>query len=307
MPPDTIHVAREVGDALASGRAIVALESTLITHGLPFPANVETALAMEAAVRESGAVPATIAVLGGKIVVGISAADIERLATLPAGKVRKCSRRDLPIAAALGEDASTTVAATLIVADLAGIRVFATGGIGGVHRGHPHDVSADLLELGRTPVAVVCSGAKAILDVPLTAEVLETQGVAILGFRTSTLPGFYTRSTGLPVDVTVQTPEEAARIVAAARRLGTRQGLLVAVPVPDGDALSQDKVEKAVVSALAEAEARGIRGKAVTPFLLERVADLSGGESRRANISLLINNARIAGQIASALSRIDGA
>ena len=307
MPPDTIHVAREVGDALASGRAIVALESTLITHGLPFPANVETALAMEAAVRESGAVPATIAVLGGKIVVGISAADIERLATLPAGKVRKCSRRDLPIAAALGEDASTTVAATLIVADLAGIRVFATGGIGGVHRGHPHDVSADLLELGRTPVAVVCSGAKAILDVPLTAEVLETQGVAILGFRTSTLPGFYTRSTGLPVDVTVQTPEEAARIVAAARRLGTRQGLLVAVPVPDGDALSQDKVEKAVVSALTEAEARGIRGKAVTPFLLERVADLSGGESRRANIALLINNARIAGQIASALSRIDGA
>ena len=307
MPPDTIHVAREVGDALASGRAIVALESTLITHGLPFPANVETALAMEAAVRESGAVPATIAVLGGKIVVGISAADIERLATLPAGKVRKCSRRDLPIAAALGEDASTTVAATLIVADLAGIRVFATGGIGGVHRGNPHDVSADLIELGRTPVAVVCSGAKAILDVPLTAEVLETQGVAILGFRTSTLPGFYTRSTGLPVDVTVQTPEEAARIVAAARRLGTRQGLLVAVPVPDGDALSQDKVEKAVVSALAEAEARGIRGKAVTPFLLERVADLSGGESRRANISLLINNARIAGQIASALSRIDGA
>ena len=307
MPPDTIHVAREVGDALASGRAIVALESTLITHGLPFPANVETALAMEAAVRESGAVPATIAVLGGKIVVGISAADIERLATLPAGKVRKCSRRDLPIAAALGEDASTTVAATLIVADLAGIRVFATGGIGGVHRGHPHDVSADLLELGRTPVAVVCSGAKAILDVPLTAEVLETQGVAILGFRTSTLPGFYTRSTGLPVDVTVQTPEEAARIVAAARRLGTRQGLLVAVPVPDGDALSQDKVEKAVVSALAEAEARGIRGKAVTTFLLERVADLSCGESRRANIALLINNARIAGQIASALSRIDGA
>ena len=307
MPPDTIHVAREVGDALASGRAIVALESTLITHGLPFPANVETALAMEAAVRESGAVPATIAVLGGKIVVGISAADIERLATLPAGKVRKCSRRDLPIAVALGEDASTTVAATLIVADLAGIRVFATGGIGGVHRGNPHDVSADLMELGRTPVAVVCSGAKAILDVPLTAEVLETQGVAILGFRTSTLPGFYTRSTGLPVDVTVQTPEEAARIVAAARRLGTRQGLLVAVPVPDGDALSQDKVEKAVVSALTEAEARGIRGKAVTPFLLERVADLSGGESRRANIALLINNARIAGQIASALSRIDGA
>ncbi len=306
MLPDSIHVAPDVRDALASGRAVVALESTLITHGLPYPANVETALAMEAAVRESGAVPATIAVLGGKITVGISVDEVRRLAKLPAGKVRKCSRRDLPIAVALGEDASTTVAATLIVADLAGIRVFATGGIGGVHRGHPYDVSADLVELGRTPVAVVCSGAKAILDLPLTAEFLETQGVAILGFMTSTLPGFYTRSTGLPVDVTVQTPEEAARIIAAARLLGTRQGLLVAVPVPEKDALPGERVEMAVASALAEAETRGIRGKAVTPFLLERVAELSGGESRRANVSLLINNARIAGLIASALGRIAG-
>jgi pseudouridine-5'-phosphate glycosidase len=306
VPPDSIHVAPEIRDALASGRAVVALESTLITHGLPYPANVETALAMEAAVRESGAVPATIAVLRGRITVGISADDIQRLAKLPAGRVRKCSRRDLPIAAALGEDASTTVAATLIVADLAGIRVFATGGIGGVHRGHPYDVSADLVELGRTPVAVVCSGAKAILDLPLTVEFLETQGVAILGFMTSTLPGFYTRSSGLPVDVTVQTPEEAARIISAARRLGTRQGILVAVPVPEKDALPGERVEKAVASALEEAEVRGIRGKAVTPFLLERVAELSGGDSRRANISLLINNARIAGLIASALGRIAG-
>ena len=306
MLPDSIHVAPEVGDALASARAVVALESTLITHGLPHPSNAETALAMEAAVRESGAVPATIAVLRGRITVGISAEDIQRLARLPPGKVRKCSRRDLPIAVALGEDASTTVAATLIVADLAGIKVFATGGIGGVHRGNPHDISADLVELGRTPVAVVCSGAKAILDLPLTVEYLETQGVAILGYMTSTLPGFYTRSSGLPVDVTVQTPDEAARIISAAIRLGTRQGILVAVPVPEKDALPEERVEKAVASALAEAEARGIRGKAVTPFLLERVADLSGGESRRANISLLINNARIAGLIASALGRILG-
>jgi pseudouridine-5'-phosphate glycosidase len=303
---ESIHVAPEVADALASGRAVVALESTLITHGLPHPTNVETALAMEAAVRESGAVPATIAVLRGKITVGISAKDIERLAGLPRDRVRKCSRRDLPIAAALGEDASTTVAATLIVAQLAGIGIFATGGIGGVHRGHPFDVSADLVELGRNPVAVVCSGAKAILDLPLTVEVLETQGVAILGYMTSTFPGFYTRSTGLPVDVTVQTPEEAARIIAAARRLGTRQGLLVAVPVPEPDALPNDQVERAVAAALSEAESRGIRGKAVTPFLLERVAELSGGASRRANISLLVNNARVAGRIASALCRMAG-
>jgi pseudouridine-5'-phosphate glycosidase len=303
---ESIHVAPEVADALASGRAVVALESTLITHGLPHPTNVETALAMEAAVRESGAVPATIAVLRGKITVGISAKDIERLAGLPRDRVRKCSRRDLPIAAALGEDASTTVAATLIVAQLAGIGIFATGGIGGVHRGHPFDVSADLVELGRNPVAVVCSGAKAILDLPLTVEVLETQGVAILGYMTSTFPGFYARSTGLPVDVTVQTPEEAARIIAAARRLGTRQGLLVAVPVPEPDALPNDQVERAVAAALSEAESRGIRGKAVTPFLLERVAELSGGTSRRANISLLVNNARVAGRIASALCRMAG-
>ncbi|MGD1031715.1 MAG: pseudouridine-5'-phosphate glycosidase [Opitutaceae bacterium] len=306
MPPSKIQVAKEVAEALAARKAVVALESTLITHGLPFPINAETALAMEAAVRESGAVPATIAVLGGMITVGVSAGDIRRLAQLPRDSVRKCSRKDLPIAVALGEDASTTVAATLHVAHLAGISVLATGGIGGVHRGDPFDVSADLLELGHTPVAVVCSGAKAILDLPRTVEVLETQGVAVLGFGTSTLPGFYTRSTGLPVDVTVQSPEEAARIIASARRLGTRQGLLVAVPVPEADALPQDEVEKAVASALSEAAARGIRGKSVTPFLLERVAEISGGRSRRANVSLLVNNARVAGLIASALIGMDG-
>jgi pseudouridine-5'-phosphate glycosidase len=306
MQASKIQVAKEVAEALAARKAVVALESTLITHGLPFPVNSETALAMEAAVREGGAVPATIAVLGGMITVGVSAGDIRRLAQLPRDSVRKCSRKDLPIAVALGEDASMTVAATLHVAHLAGISVIATGGIGGVHRGDPFDVSADLLELGHTPVATVCSGAKAILDLPRTVEVLETQGVAILGFQTSTLPGFYSRSSGLPVDVTVQTPEEAAQIIATARRLGARQGILVAVPVPEPDALPHEEVEKAVGTALSEAAAREIRGKAVTPFLLERVAELSGGKSRTANVSLLINNARTAGLIASALVRIEG-
>jgi pseudouridine-5'-phosphate glycosidase len=301
-PP--VHLSQEVAEAIAARRPVVALESTLITHGLPHAANVETALAMEAAVRESGAIPATIAVLKGRITVGISKEAIERLARAPRDSVRKCSRRDLPLAVARGEDASTTVAGTLIVAHLAGIEVFATGGIGGVHRGHPFDVSADLIELGRTPVAVVCSGAKAILDLPLTIEVLETNGVAILGYRCSTLPGFYVSSTGLPIDATIQSPEEAAQIIAAARRLGTRQGTLVAVPVPEADALPREDVDRAVESALSEAETRGIRGKAVTPFLLERVAELSGGLSRRANVALLINNARVAGLIAAALVEI---
>ncbi len=299
---EPLHVSPEVAEALRGGRAVVALESTLITHGLPHPANVETALAMEAAVRAGGAVPATIAVLAGKITVGLTRADIERLAKLPAGSVRKCSRRDLPIAVARGEDAATTVAGTMIVAHLAGIRVFATGGIGGVHRGAPFDVSADLLELGRTPVAVVCSGAKSILDLPLTLEVLETQGVPVIGLGTDTLPAFYARSSGLPVDVTIQTAVEAAKIIAAARRLDAQHGLLVTVPVPEGDALPAEKMEDAIRRATEEAAAKNIHGKAVTPFLLARVAELTGGESRRANIALLVNNARTAAEIAVALA-----
>ena len=301
-----LHVSPEVADALRAGRAVVALESTLITHGLPHPENVETALAMEAAVRASGAVPATIAVLGGKITVGLSLADIERLASKPAGSVRKCSRRDLPIAIARGEDGATTVAGTMIVAHLAGIRVFATGGIGGVHRGAPFDVSADLLELGRTPVAVVCSGAKSILDLPLTLEVLETQGVPVIGLGTDTLPAFYARSSGLPIDVRVESPAEAAQIIAAAQRLGAEHGLLVTVPVPEKDALPPEEIEAAIRHATDEALAKKIHGKAVTPFVLARVAELTGGASRRANIALLINNARVAGQIAVALTDIDG-
>jgi pseudouridine-5'-phosphate glycosidase len=296
-----LHFLPEIAEALSAGRPVVALESTLITHGLPHPANVETALAMEAAVRAGGAVPATIAILGGQIRVGLTRAEIERLATRPAGSVRKCSRRDLPIAIARREDGATTVAGTMIVAHLAGIRVFATGGIGGVHRGAPHDVSADLLELGRTPVAVVCAGAKSILDLPLTLEVLETQGVPTVGLGTDTLPAFYSRSSGLPVDVTIQTATEAAEIVAAAHRIGAQHGVLIAVPVPEKDAMPVEKMEAAVRQAISEAEQKNIHGKAATPFLLARVAELTAGESRRANIALLLNNARVAAEIAVAL------
>ena len=304
-PP--LSVSPEVAAALAAGRPVVALESTLITHGLPYPANIETALAMEAAVRESGAVPATIAILAGQITVGLSRADIERLGGLPYGSVRKCSRRDLPIAVGLGEDAATTVAGTMIIAHLAGIRVFSTGGIGGVHRGAPFDVSADLLELGRTPVAVVCSGAKSILDLPLTLEVLETQGVPVIGLGTDTLPSFYSRSSGLPVDVKVQTVSDAAKIVAAARRVGAQHGLLLTVPVPAKDEFPAERIEGIIQQAAAEAAAQGVHGKAATPFLLGRVAELTGGESRRANTSLLINNARVGGQLAVALCAAESA
>ena len=303
---EKIHFGAEVAEALRSSRPVVALESTLITHGLPWPANAETALAMEAAVRAGGATPATIAILGGKITVGLTREQIERLAQRPAGSVRKCSRRDLPIAVARGEDAATTVAGTMIVAHLAGIRVFATGGIGGVHRGAPFDVSADLLELGRTPVAVVCAGAKSILDLPLTLEVLETQGVPIVGLGTDTLPAFYSRSSGLPIDVRIETPREAAAIIAAAHRLGAQHGILITVPVPAADELPTDQAEAAIKQATAEADARGLHGKAVTPFLLGRVAELTAGGSRRANTALLVNNARTAALIAVALTESNG-
>lgn len=300
MNPE-LDFAQPVAAALAAGQPVVALESTLITHGLPYPINLETALAMEEAVRAGGAVPATIAVLRGRVTVGLAQAEIERLAQRPAGSVRKCSRRDLPIAVGLGEDAATTVAGTMIVAHMAGVRVFATGGIGGVHRGQPFDVSADLIELGRTPVAVVCSGAKSILDLPLTVEVLETQGVPIIGLQTDTLPAFYSRSSGLPVDVRVETPAAAAQIIAAARQLGAQHGLLVAVPVPAADELPASVAEAAIEQATAEAAARGVHGKEITPFVLGRVLELTEGKSRRANTALLINNARAAGQVAAAL------
>lgn len=300
---DLIHLSPEIDGALRDHRPVVALESTLITHGLPWPENAATALAMETAVRESGAVPATIAVLAGCITVGLSREQIEDLAHRPSGSVRKCSRRDLPIVVGRGEDGATTVAGTMIVAHRAGIRVFGTGGIGGVHRGAPFDVSADLMELGRTPVAVVCAGPKAILDVPLTLEVLETHGVPVIGLGTDTLPGFYTRSSGLAIDVRVDTPREAAAIIAAAERMDARHGVLVVVPVPAAEA-STDDIDAAIDGAVADADAQGVHGKALTPFLLRRVSELSGGASLRSNQALLVHNARTAGLIARELSTL---
>jgi len=297
--PTAIEFSPEVQDALHSNKAVVALESTLITHGLPYPTNRDTAIAMEQAVRNAGAVPATIAILAGRITVGLRETQIEELAK--AENVRKCSRRDLPIAVGLGENAATTVAGTMIVAHMAGIRVFATGGIGGVHRGQPFDISADLTELGRTPVAVVCSGAKSILDLALTLEVLETQGVPILGMQTSTLPAFYARDSGLPIDACIETPQQAAQIIRAAAGLETPHGILVTVPVPEAQALPAEIAESAIQQATEEAEAQGIHGKEVTPFVLARVAELTDGRAMAANQALLVNNAAIAAQIAGHL------
>ena len=294
-----LDFAAEVYDALRTGKPVVALESTLITHGLPYPTNCETALAMEQAVREGGAVPATIAILRGHITVGLSEGQIEALAQ--ADDVRKCSRRDLPIAVGLGETAATTVAGTMIVAHMAGIRVFATGGIGGVHRGQPFDVSADLLELGRTPIAVVCSGAKSILDLPLTLEVLETNGVPILGYQTDTLPAFFSRDSGLPIDVRVENAQQTAQVIRVAHQLKAQHGILITVPVPEDNALANDIAEKAITQATEEAEAQGIHGKEITPFVLSRVAELTDGKSMAANQAFLVNNARIAAEIASHL------
>jgi pseudouridylate synthase len=290
----------DVLDALNHHRPVVALESTLITHGLPYPVNLEVASGMEQAVRDNGAVPATIAVLKGRITVGLTQDQLAYLAQ--ARDVRKCSRRDFPIVLARQGDGATTVAGTMIVAHMAGIRVFATGGIGGVHRGHPFDVSADLMELARTPVAVVCAGAKAILDLPLTLEVLETHGVPVVGYQCSEFPAFYTRTSGLPLDIRCDTPEDVAAILRSREALGFSTGTLVATPIPEKDELPAQVAETAIAQALKEAEEQGVRGKEVTPFLLARVSELTHEESRTANVSLLKNNARVAAGIARALA-----
>ena len=303
MTDISLNIREDIRAALDAGRPVVALESTLITHGLPWPLNVETALKMEAAARESGATPATIAVLHGNITVGLTQEQIEMLAA-EAGNARKTSRRDLPIVTALGQHGATTVAGTMIVAAMAGISVFATGGIGGVHRGQPQDVSADLIELGRTPVAVVCSGPKSILDLPLTLEVLETQGVPILGYGTDTLPAFYARRTDLPIDQRIDSPAQAAAIIHAGRRLKAAHGILIVSPVPASDALDAAYAEEAILRATDEAHGAGISGNEITPFVLRRVSELTDGQSMKANISLLVNNARVAGRIAAALAAL---
>lgn len=296
-----LNLARPVAAALRAGRPVVALESTAITHGLPLPGNIETALKMEDAITAEGALPATIAILAGRVIVGLEQEQIRSLGQMSPDEVRKCSRRDLPIALGLGETASTTVAGTMIVAEQAGIPVFATGGIGGVHRDQPFDISADLLELGRTPVAVVCSGPKSILDLALTREVLETQGVPVVGFGTDRMPSFYSRSSNLPVDVRVDTPEDAARVIRACLEMKRPGGVLICVPVPSGVAIAQDQAEAAIEQANAEARRKRLRGAALTPYLLSRVAELTQGASLAANMALLANNARVAARIASAL------
>jgi pseudouridine-5'-phosphate glycosidase len=289
-----------VREAIETGQAVVALESTVIAHGLPYPTNLETARQMEAIVRQHGAVPATIAVLDGQLRVGLDDADLEHLAT--AKGIRKVSRRDLPVVVARWEDGATTVAATATIAAWAGIRVFATGGIGGVHRDPSYDISNDLPTLASVPVAVVCAGAKSILDLRATLEWLETAGVPVIGYGTDEFPAFYTRRSGLAVDVRADTPREAAAIVCAGLEMGLPGGALITVPVPAADKLPPDRLEAAIASAMAEARARGIEGSASTPFLLRWISRETEGESLKANVSLLENNAAVAAQVAVALS-----
>lgn len=306
---DRIAIAREVADALRDGRPVVALESTLISHGLPYPQNVEVATASEAAIRESGAVPATVAVNAGRLLVGLSAGELEALATAPRGSVLKVSRPNLGVAIAGGGRGATTVAATMIAADAAGIRVFATGGIGGVHRGalsgeHPSfDISADLDELARTPVAVVCAGPKSILDVPLTLEYLETRGVPVVALGIDEVPGFYSRHSGIPAPSNVPDVAAAAAVIRAHAAMGLTSGLVICNPVPEADGLPIDVARGATEQAIREADEAGITGGAVTPWLLARVAEITGGASVKANIALIVNNARIGGLIAVDLAR----
>jgi pseudouridine-5'-phosphate glycosidase len=319
-PPSVIDVSDEVRDALARNRPVVALESTIISHGMPFPRNLETARRVEAAVRAAGAVPATVAVLSGRCVVGCTDAQLERIARAGnAGNVRKVSRRDLPYVASRGEDGATTVAATSLLAAAAGIDVFATGGVGGVHRGGEStmDVSADLDELARTPVLVVCAGVKSVLDIPRTLEALETRGVAVATLRADEFPAFFSPRSGSPSPLRLESAREAAAMVAAQRALGLRSGALLAVPIPPdeattgggGGAAGREEgdgaaVERATREALAEAEAQGVSGAQITPFLLERIRSKTGGRSLDANVRLVVNNARVAAEVARELCAI---
>ncbi len=303
LPDLPLDLSPEIADALARGAGVVALESTIITHGMPYPANVETARAVEADVRRGGAVPATIVVLGGRIRVGLDDDTLERLGQ--ATGVLKLSRADLPFAVAMGRDGSTTVAATMICARLAGIGVFATGGIGGVHRGVETtlDISADLDELGRTAVTVVCAGAKALLDLPRTLEYLETRGVPVVGYRTDRFPAFWSRDSGLPAPLRLDTPDEIAALIASKSLLGLGGGVLVANPVPETDEIPAAEMSHHIDRAIADAAAQGVAGKRVTPFILSRMLDLTDGRSLATNVALIRNNAGLAAEIAVALAR----
>ncbi len=300
-----LSVSQEVREALESGRPVVALESTIISHGMPYPKNVETALNVEKIVRESGAVPATIAIIEGRLVVGCSKEEIERLGKKGL-EVTKVSRRDIPFVVAKKADGATTVAATMYIAHLAGVDVFATGGIGGVHRGAETtmDISADLDELQETSVMVVCAGAKSILDIGLTLECLETRGVAVVGYRTEEMPAFYTRKSGYKVDYRLDSPEEIASAYYAKNAVGLKGGMLVANPIPEEYAMDSDYINKNIEEAVAECEKLGIHGKQTTPYLLDKIQKLTAGRSLEANIQLVYNNARLAAKIAAALSEL---
>jgi len=292
-----IRVSEEVSVALDQHQPVVALESTVIAHGLPYPQNLETALKCEAIVRESGAIPATIAVFGGEFCVGLDREQLQRLATDK--NIRKISRRDLPIAVANKLDCATTVATTAFIAYRAGIRIFATGGIGGVHRGFSADVSADLPELAQTPITVVCSGAKIVLDLPATREWLETHGITVLGWQCDEMPAFYSRSSGLSVDERVDSAEEVAAIAAARDGLDLKRSVLVTVPVPGEFEIDREELETILAEALKLADENGIHGKEITPFLLAQMSEKSGGRTLGANIALLQSNARVAAEIAA--------
>lgn len=300
-----IKVAEEVKKALAEGKAVVALESTIISHGMPYPQNVETALRVEEEVKKSGAVPATIAIIDGVPTVGCNREEIEKLGK--AGlTVTKVSRRDIPIVIAKGLNGATTVASTMILAEKAGVKIFATGGIGGVHRGAEKtmDISADLDELSKTNVTVVCAGAKSILDLNLTMEYLETKGVAVIGYGTDELPAFFTRESGIKVGYRMDTPKEIAESMKAKEDMGLEGGMLVTNPIPEEYSMDVEVIGEAIDKAVKEAEEKGVKGKDITPFLLDKIQKITGGDSLASNIQLVLNNARLASQIAVELSKL---
>ena len=300
-----LDISPEVSAALAAGKPVVALESTIISHGMPYPQNVKTALEVEQIIRDNGAVPATIAIIGGRLKAGLTPAEIEYFGK-KGPEIAKASRRDLPVLVARGQDGACTVTTTMMIAHMAGIGVFATGGIGGVHRGAETtmDISADLEELGQTPVMVICAGAKSILDLGLTLEYLETKGVPVIGYGTRELPAFYTRKSGFEVDYQVDTPAELAAIFHASHELGLKGGMLVTNPIPEEYSMDPAVINKAIDQAIAECQAQGVHGKATTPFLLARVKDLTGGDSLDSNIQLVFNNARLAARTAAELVKL---
>ena len=300
-----LDIAPEVKAALDAGKPVVALESTIISHGMPYPQNVETALNVEKLIRDNGAVPATIAVIKGRLKAGLSEAEIDYLGKT-GHAVPKASRRDLPVLVAQGRDGACTVTTTMIIANLAGIKVFATGGIGGVHRGAETtmDVSADLEELAHTPVMVICAGAKSILDLGLTLEYLETHGVPVIGYGTEELPAFYTRKSGFKVDYELDTPAELAKAFHVKQEMGLGGGMLVTNPIPEEYSMDADAINKAIDEAIADAKKQGIHGKETTPFLLAKIKDLTDGDSLNSNIQLVYNNARLAAKTAAELASL---